>query len=186
DRPILIWYLLVATTNRFHSIQEAWNDLVVGMDQMPRSLFLVAVIVVFPKHLGQLIQIIRNDLVERYFYPIISKTMDQMSNKSGNILLALLTGAIVGAGIGILFAPDKGRETRGKIKKRAMDAAQNISETTSHMAEEFSDSVQEKKKKFEEKLEEVLSKMSYKAEDVINSLEEKLEALKKKNEQLQK
>ena len=39
-----------------------------------------------------------------------------MSNTSGNSLLALLTGALIGAGIGILYAPDKGSKTREKIK----------------------------------------------------------------------
>ena len=40
-----------------------------------------------------------------------------MSNDSGNILLAVLTGAIIGAGAGILYAPDKGEKTRKKNKK---------------------------------------------------------------------
>jgi gas vesicle protein len=31
-----------------------------------------------------------------------------MSNNTGTTLLALLTGAAIGAGVGILFAPDKG------------------------------------------------------------------------------
>lgn len=31
-----------------------------------------------------------------------------MTNDNGNIMLALLTGAAIGAGIGILYAPDKG------------------------------------------------------------------------------
>ena len=39
-----------------------------------------------------------------------------MTNNTGNTLLALLAGAAVGAGIGILFAPDKGSKTRKKIK----------------------------------------------------------------------
>ena len=35
-----------------------------------------------------------------------------MSSDTGNILLALLTGAAIGAGIGILYAPDEGKETQ--------------------------------------------------------------------------
>lgn len=35
--------------------------------------------------------------------------------KGLNVLAAFLGGAIVGASIGILFAPDKGEDTRSKI-----------------------------------------------------------------------
>ena len=39
-----------------------------------------------------------------------------MSSRNGNSLIALLAGAAVGLGLGILFAPDKGSKTREKIK----------------------------------------------------------------------
>ncbi|HEY4652932.1 MAG TPA: YtxH domain-containing protein [Cyclobacteriaceae bacterium] len=38
-----------------------------------------------------------------------------MSKKSGNTLLAFLVGAATGALLGILFAPDKGSNTREKL-----------------------------------------------------------------------
>ena len=41
-----------------------------------------------------------------------------MTNDSGNTLLALLTGAAIGAGIGILYAPDKGTKTEKGLRKR--------------------------------------------------------------------
>ena len=38
-------------------------------------------------------------------------------SKSSNILTALIAGAAAGAVIGLLFAPDKGTETRKKINE---------------------------------------------------------------------
>lgn len=38
-----------------------------------------------------------------------------MSNKGGNTLLAFLVGAATGAILGILYAPDKGSNTREKL-----------------------------------------------------------------------
>jgi gas vesicle protein len=42
-------------------------------------------------------------------------------NTASKILLAALGGAVIGAAIGILFAPDKGSETRRKMSDAAKD-----------------------------------------------------------------
>lgn len=109
-----------------------------------------------------------------------------MANSNENILLALLTGAAIGAGIGILYAPDKGSETRHKIKQKAMDTTHDVSERIKHAKEELTKTADAKKVAFEEKLEDVISNMSYKADEIIAGLERKLEELKKKNAQFQK
>jgi len=41
-----------------------------------------------------------------------------MSRRSSNTLLAFLTGAATGAVLGILYAPDKGTNTRDKLSYR--------------------------------------------------------------------
>ena len=45
---------------------------------------------------------------------------------TSKVLLSLLAGAVAGAAIGILFAPDKGSETRRKISEESNDLANNL------------------------------------------------------------
>ena len=45
-----------------------------------------------------------------------------MSNNTGNTLIALVTGAVVGAGLGLLYAPQSGDKTRKQLKKEAKNA----------------------------------------------------------------
>ncbi len=104
-----------------------------------------------------------------------------MSKDSGSVLLALLTGAAIGAGIGILYAPDKGDKTRKKIKDKALMAKDDISARISKASEELVKTADAKKADFERKLEDTISTMSYKADDIIATLERKLSDLKKKN-----
>jgi len=46
--------------------------------------------------------------------------------KSGKVLLGLLAGIAVGATLGILFAPDKGTNTRKKISQKGGDYADEL------------------------------------------------------------
>jgi gas vesicle protein len=47
-------------------------------------------------------------------------------NSSGRVLAALILGGAVGALVGILFAPDKGSETRKKINEEGKKMSDNI------------------------------------------------------------
>ncbi len=109
-----------------------------------------------------------------------------MTNVNGNIILALLTGAAIGAGIGILYAPDKGNKTRENIKHKLKDTGHDLVERLSHAKDELTKTAHEKKDAFDRKLDETLSTMSYKADEIILTLERKLEELRKKNAQFQK
>ncbi|MDP4267258.1 MAG: YtxH domain-containing protein [Bacteroidota bacterium] len=55
-------------------------------------------------------------------------------NKNGKVVLALIAGAAAGLAAGLLFAPEKGKDTRKKIadsaKKIGEDALNKIKEMT--------------------------------------------------------
>lgn len=49
-----------------------------------------------------------------------------MSNNNGKIIGALLVGAAAGAVLGVLFAPEKGTDTRQKISEGAGGIAEDL------------------------------------------------------------
>ena len=59
---------------------------------------------------------------------------------SGKVLLGILAGTAAGALIGILFAPDKGSNTRKKIVSKGEEYAEDLKEKFG----EFVDNVAEK------------------------------------------
>lgn len=106
--------------------------------------------------------------------------------KTGNVLLALVTGVAVGVGAGILFAPDKGKNTRKKIKDSVDQSASKLKKKLDVLTKEVKEKTSEFKGNLEQKMEDLVSKSSYKAEDIITVLEKKLAALKEANAKLQK
>lgn len=107
-----------------------------------------------------------------------------MRSNTGETILALLTGAIVGAGIGILYAPAKGSETRKMIGDEANKAGERIRETVEETATNLSKKAQKTRSNFEKKLAETLENTSEKADDILLALEDKLEDLREQNAKL--
>lgn len=98
-----------------------------------------------------------------------------MASSTGKTLIALASGAAIGAVLGILFAPDKGEKTRQKIKDGYKDLEKDMKSKLANA-----------KVDLEETYENMLSNMSYKTEDVIIFLEKKLADLREKNAKLHK
>jgi len=109
-----------------------------------------------------------------------------MSSNSNQTLVALLTGALIGAGLGILYAPEKGSTTRDKLGKEAKKAQEKLGKQLKETGSSLSETAQRARKSFEEKLNETLTSASYKADDILLAMEDKLEALRKQNAKLQK
>lgn len=63
-----------------------------------------------------------------------------MKNKS--LIMGVLGGVAVGAVLGILFAPDKGTETRKKITKKGKDLKDNLKDTAEKYKGKFSETVE--------------------------------------------
>lgn len=105
---------------------------------------------------------------------------------TGNTIIALLTGAIVGAGVALLYAPDKGENTREKLSTEAKKAKLRFDKQLHESSDRLSKSARKAKAEFDSKLEETLSSASYKADDVMGALEVKLAELRAKNARLHK
>lgn len=109
-----------------------------------------------------------------------------MSNNTGDSILALLLGAAVGVGIGILIAPDKGSETRKKIKDKLQESGGDLVQKYDDLLSFIETKATDVKSSFEQSLDEVVSDGSYKTEETIIFLEQKLAELKAKNAKFQK
>jgi gas vesicle protein len=108
-----------------------------------------------------------------------------MSNSS-NTVVGLLAGTVIGATLGILFAPDKGINTRQKISEEALLAKDKLAERAAELKDQVTSTYTDQKGNLETQLESVMANVSYKADDVITTLEKKLAELKEKNKNLQK
>jgi gas vesicle protein len=84
----------------------------------------------------------------------------------GNILISVIIGSFVGALLGVLFAPDKGENTRKQIAKKG-DEYSDVVKT------ELDDFVKTMRKKYETALndtEDIIAKGKAKADDLRNEV----------------
>lgn len=102
-----------------------------------------------------------------------------MASNGSNVAIALLVGAAVGAGVGLLLAPAKGSETRRKIRDKFKNETDDLLEKYEDLVDNVKEKFAKGTAKFEDSLDEILSKGKENSEDVISTLEAKLAALKK-------
>ena len=108
------------------------------------------------------------------------KTKDMIINKG-----ALILGTLIGTGIGIFLASEKGKTTRDKLKKEGLKIKDQITQDYTEVKEDVSKAAQSGKTKFKEDLKNFASKSSFKTEQAITFLEKQLAILKEKNKNFQ-
>jgi gas vesicle protein len=109
-----------------------------------------------------------------------------MSNNTGQTIIALLTGALVGAGLGLLFAPEKGSVTRSKIKTGLEEGKDELTHKYNELLTLLKKKGEDVKADLESNIENLVTSGSYKAEEAIEFLEKQLETLKAKNAKFHK
>jgi gas vesicle protein len=71
----------------------------------------------------------------------------ETSNDTGKVLGALLLGAVIGGTLGILFAPDKGSETRRKISAKGTDLSDGVRDKFNDLLDELKTDIETVKTK---------------------------------------
>jgi gas vesicle protein len=115
--------------------------------------------------------------MRNFIYKLIKK--QTMSNRDNGItVLALLTGAAIGAGLGILFAPDKGEKTREKIKESFDGQKNDLMDKFDELSDTVKAKMSQTKLDLEKGFDDLVHHTDDNIEDVIAKLERKLQELK--------
>lgn len=91
--------------------------------------------------------------------------------KNSKTVIGILGGVAVGAVLGILFAPDKGSNTRKKIAKKSTDATDDLKEKLNSIANSFSDKYSSLVNKGEALVEKTADEISFENIKKINKFQ---------------
>lgn len=102
-----------------------------------------------------------------------------MCNKC-NSVASFILGALLGAAVGVLYAPAKGETTRKKVKKWAKDTYEDGKDELAERTQELREKFAAKAESAKEKAGELKDLAVEKATAIKSQVQEKLEALREK------
>ncbi len=99
-----------------------------------------------------------------------------MSNSGKGFIIGILTGAAIGSALSILYAPDKGRNTRDKISYRLSKYVDDLNEIIKELKREKEKLSSDAKDKGNKVVEDAKNR----ADDLIREAEDLLENIERK------
>jgi gas vesicle protein len=90
--------------------------------------------------------------------------------ETGKVFLGVLAGVAAGALLGVLFAPDKGSETRKRIVKKGSDTLDDINEKYNDILKAFNEKLELAK----EEASDLFERGKHKVEDLKNDIKSEM------------
>jgi gas vesicle protein len=103
-----------------------------------------------------------------------------MSDYSNNSILALIAGVAIGAGLGILFAPDSGKKTREKLKSNIDEYSDELQTHLQELKSKIQATATDVGEHFTDRTDDIKSDVIEDTELTIAKLEARLAQLKDK------
>lgn len=90
--------------------------------------------------------------------------------KSSKIIAGVLIGAAAGAVLGILFAPEKGKDIREKLRRKGVDLKDNLKVRINDLVDGIADEIENAKSEAENKLDQGMGKVADAKSQIKHSL----------------